>query len=98
MNGLVLNGVVESVEDKGIIPEALYPSELLCFIEFFFSDMKFFSIAGVIINLGLQSLEIKGFLAEKYLPATFRKENLLEGQPLLLRIQNESLSNEVRCI
>ncbi|EJD75660.1 S1 RNA binding domain-containing protein [Loa loa] len=65
INGLVLNGVVESVEDK-----------------------------GVIINLGLQSVELKGFLAEKHLPPTFQKESLIEGQPLLLRIQNENSSNK----
>uniref|UniRef100_A0A0R3RVQ9 S1 motif domain-containing protein n=1 Tax=Elaeophora elaphi TaxID=1147741 RepID=A0A0R3RVQ9_9BILA len=66
VNGLVLNGIVESIEDK-----------------------------GVIINLGLQSVELKGFLAEKYLPSTFEKESLVPGQPLLLRIQNENSSNKI---
>ncbi|VBB32354.1 unnamed protein product, partial [Acanthocheilonema viteae] len=65
INGLVLNGFVESVEDK-----------------------------GVIINLGLQSIELKGFLAEKHLPPTFERESLVEGQPLLLRIQDENLLNK----
>ncbi|CAG9531341.1 unnamed protein product [Cercopithifilaria johnstoni] len=65
INGLVLNGIVESVEDK-----------------------------GVIINLGLQSVELKGFLAEKHLPPTFERESLVKGQPLLFRIQNENSSNK----
>ncbi|VDO37553.1 unnamed protein product, partial [Brugia timori] len=65
IDGLVLNGVVGSVEDK-----------------------------GVIIDLGLQSVELKGFLAERHLPSTFPKESLIKGQPLLLRIQNESSSNK----
>ncbi|OZC11410.1 hypothetical protein X798_01266 [Onchocerca flexuosa] len=51
-NGLVLNGIVESVEDK-----------------------------------------------EKYLPPTLQKEDLVRGQPLLLRIQNEgSLNKKTRVI
>ncbi|KAM3724009.1 Protein RRP5 [Dirofilaria immitis] len=65
ISGLVLNGIVESVEDK-----------------------------GVIINLGIQSIELKGFLAEKYLPHNFQKESLVKGQPLLLRIQSENSSNK----
>uniref|UniRef100_A0A915PIT9 S1 motif domain-containing protein n=1 Tax=Setaria digitata TaxID=48799 RepID=A0A915PIT9_9BILA len=63
-NGLVLNGAVESVEDK-----------------------------GVIINLGLQSIEMKGFLAEKDLPSSIQMESLVKGQPLLVRVQNDSSSN-----
>ncbi|VDK79654.1 unnamed protein product [Litomosoides sigmodontis] len=65
ISGLVLNGIVESVEDK-----------------------------GVIINLGLQSVELKGFVAERHLASHFEKESLVKGQPLLLRIQNENSPNK----
>lgn len=56
------------------------------------------NITGVIINLGLQSVELKGFVAEKHLAPTFEKESLVKGQPLLFRIQNENSSNKVRSI
>ncbi|VDN03170.1 unnamed protein product [Thelazia callipaeda] len=69
INGLVLNGSVDSIEDK-----------------------------GVIINLGLQSVELKGFLPEKNLPPSFQKESLLRGQLLLLRVEHESSSKNMRVV
>uniref|UniRef100_A0A915BAG2 S1 motif domain-containing protein n=2 Tax=Parascaris univalens TaxID=6257 RepID=A0A915BAG2_PARUN len=61
LNGLVLNGSVESVEDK-----------------------------GVVINFGLQSCELRGFLPSTALPQFVNMETLIHGQVLLIRIQHLS--------
>ncbi|VDM36741.1 unnamed protein product [Toxocara canis] len=81
LNGLVVNGSIESIEDKGKQWNLVN-----------FSDRHHL---GAVINLGLRSSELRGFLPSAALPQHLSLETLIRGQVLLVRIHNSSSSGKV---